>query len=274
MSRLFARAGRRPALLITMALWLWEPAAAQSHRPLTTESADTLEWGKGQVEIGVSTFRLRPPLRGDDGRLWNLPELGASVGLGPTAELQVEGAGVMFFDADERDSATEPGDWTFWTKVRFWRGTPFQPVVAGRLGVKLPVATNETGLATDSTDFFAHVILSQRVSGARFHLNLGVAVLGLPTRASAQVDALTYGLALEAPLPGRPTLVGEVAGQRGSGTLFDRSFVRVGVRWEAAGVRWDAALTAGLIDQSEDWGVTTGVVLPFSWKPTEGIPSP
>jgi len=268
------RAGRGLALATVVALPLCAPALAQSHRPLTTESADTLQWGQGQVEIGVSTFRLTPPRRGDKGRLWSFPDLGASVGLGPTAELQVEGSGILRFDSESADSATEPGDWTFWTKVRFWRGTPFQPVVAGRLGVKLPVTTNETGLGTDQTDFFAHVILSQRVSGARLHLNLGVAILGEPTRPTAQNDALTYGFAWEIPLHEKATLIGEIAGQDGTGALFDRSYVRSGVRWEAAGVRWDAALSAGLIDESEDWGLTAGVVLPFSWKPKEGIETP
>jgi hypothetical protein len=246
-------------------------AFGQGMRPLTTESADTLEWGRGDIEIGIGTFQTR--VLGQRGQLWEIPQLAARVGLGPTAELRLQGNGLLDFDPDSGDDAREPGDFTFWAKVRFWKGTGFQPVVAGRIGVKLPVTSNESGLGTDETDFLAQLILSQKVSRSRLHLNLGLAVLGDPTRTSAQSDAFTYALAAGVPLGGRARLVGEIAGQQGPGRFFDRSFVRAGVRWEAAGAVWDTGVSAGLIDESEDWGIVAGMTRGFSWTPKEAAPS-
>lgn len=261
-----------PLAIGAAVLCLATPARAQSDRPLTTEPAGTLAWGSIEVELGVSTFRKRSP-DGERGRVWNVPTLGAVAGVGPAADLKIEGAAITQFDPRRGDTQREPGDFFLWTKVRFWRGTPFQPVVAGRLGVKIPVSSDESGLGTDETDFFAQLILSQHVSQARLNLNLGLAILGDPERRATQNDALTYGLAWVVPWGERVRIVGEVAGQQGAGSVFDRSFARLGARWKAAGVLWDAALSIGFIDQSEDWGVLAGVALPFSWKPKEGAPT-
>jgi hypothetical protein len=245
------------------------PAAAQSDRPLTTEPAQTLTWGEVQVELGVSSFRTRGD-PGERGYLWNVPTVAAVAGIGPAADLKVEGSAVVSFNPERGESVREPGDFTFWTKVRFWRGTPFQPVVAGRIGVKIPVTSDESGLGTDETDFFAQAILSQNIAQSRLNLNLGLSILGDPRQRTTQNDAFAYGVSWVVPLSDAVRVVGEVAGRQGPGTLFDSSFARLGARWNAAGVVWDAALSAGFIDSSEDWGVLAGVVLPFTWKPKEG----
>lgn len=250
---------------------LGSPAAAQSDRPLTTEPATTLGWGELQVEIGAATFRTRD-LGGRRGRQWSFPTLAATAGIGPAADLRLEGSALVRFDPESGRSVQEPGDFTFWTKVRFWRGTPFQPVVAGRIGVKIPSTSDESGLGTDETDFFAQLILTQSVSKARLNLNIGLAILGDPERNSDQNDAFSYGVSCVVPVSERLRIVGEVAGRQGTGTTFDQSYARAGARWMAAGVLWDAALTVGFIDQSEDWGAVAGVTLPFSWKPKEGTP--
>ncbi len=260
----------RWSMVSALILGLCSTASGQGMRPLTTESADTLEWGSGEVEVGIGSFQTR--LQGQRGQLWEIPQLAARVGLGPTSELRVEGNGAMAFDPDTGDDAREPGDLTFWAKVRFWKGTAFQPVVAGRIGVKLPITSEESGLGTDETDFFAQLILSQNVSSSRLHLNLGIAVLGDPTRNSAQNDTLTYALAAGTPIGSRARLVGEIAGQQGAGTSFDRSFVRAGVRWEAAGAVWDVGASFGLIDESEDWGIIAGMTRGFTWTPKEAAP--
>jgi len=270
------RPRRRRALAgcLVAAGWLaafGSPALAQSDRPLTTEPATTLAWGDIELELGVESFRIPNPT-GTRTRLWNAPTLAAVAGIGPAADLRIEGAVLTWINPESGASAREPGDFTIWTKVRFWRGTPFQPVVGGRLGVKIPITSNESGLGTDETDFFAQVILTQQVSRARLNLNLGLAILGDPQRVAAQSDAITYGLGCVVPVGGRLRIVGEVAGRQAPGSVFDRSFARLGARWQAAGVLWDAALTAGFIDQSEDWGALAGVTLPFRWKPKEGIP--
>ena len=267
-----ARTARGRLALAFLALGAAPAAHAQSDRPLTTEPAATLGWGDVEIELGAAGFRTRDP-GGERGRLWMLPTVAAVAGIGPAADLKIEGSALLHFDPESGDSRREPGDFTIWTKVRFWRGTPFQPVVAGRVGVKIPITSDESGLGTDETDFFAQIILSQKVSRARLNLNLGLAVLGDPGEPAAQNDALTYGVSGVLPLGARVRIVGEVAGQQGTGTAFDRSFARAGARWNAAGVVWDAALSVGFIDQSEDWGFLGGVVLPISWTPKEGAPA-
>jgi hypothetical protein len=253
------------------------PAPAQSDRPLATEPAHTLPVGEAQAEVGVTWFEGRD-LAGNEGSLWGLPALAGVVGIGPAADLRVEGSALVGFEpeggqgADDVDAQREPGDFTFWTKVRLWRGTRLQPVVAGRLGVKLPVTSDESGLGTDEVDFHAQVLLSQTLDSARLNLNLGIAILGDPSRQASQNDALTYGLSGVFPLGGRVRILGEVAGRQGPGTFFDRSHARVGARWEQGGILWDAALSAGFIDESEDWGVLAGATFPLTWKPKEEPP--
>lgn len=262
---------------LTAALLASAAALAQSERPLATEPALTLPEGQAQAEAGLSWFEGRD-LAGREGHLWSLPTLAAVVALGPAADLRVEGAALVGFEPEDgggnggRDARREPADFTFWTKVRLWRGTRLQPVVAGRLGVKLPVTSDESGLGTDEVDFHAQVLLSQTLPSVRLNLNLGIAVLGDPGRQAAQNDALTYGLSGVFPLGGRVRVVGEVAGRQGPGTFFDRSHARVGARWERGRVVWDAALSAGFIDESEDWGIIAGATLPFTWKPKEEAP--
>ena len=257
-------------MVSALTLGLCSAASGEGMRPLITESADTLEWGRGDIEVGIGSFQTR--VQGQRGQLWEIPQLAARVGLGPTSELRVEGNGIVAFDPDTGDDAREPGDFTFFTKVRFWKGTGFQPVVAGRIGVKLPITSQESGLGTDETDFFAEVILSQNVSRARLHLNLGLAILGDPTRNSEQNDTFTYSLAAGTPIGSRTRLVGEIAGQQGAGTVFDRSFARAGVRWDAAGAVWDFGASFGLIDESEDWGIIAGMTRGFTWTPKEAAP--
>ncbi len=248
------------------------PVLAQSERPLSTETANTLSWGSGEFELGLGTFRTRVERR--RGQLWQLPQLAGRAGIGPTAELRIEGSGIVWFDPDDGGDRREPGDFTLWTKVRFWKGTPFQPVVAGRIGVKIPVTSNESGLGTDEVDFLVQVILSQRISRSDLHLNLGLAVLGDPDRKAAQNDAFNYSVGAVIPLTDKIKLLGEISGQQGQGSRFDRSFVRAGVRWQSGNTAWDAGLSAGLIDESEDWGIIAGMTRAFTWTPKEAIPQP
>jgi hypothetical protein len=253
------------------------PALAQSDRPLTTEPAHTLPVGEARVEVGLAWLEGRD-VNGNEGSVWGLPTLAGVVGIGPAADFRVEGTALAGFEPEhgqgngDPDSQREPGDFTFWTKVRLWRGTRLQPVVAGRLGVKLPVTSDESGLGTDEVDFHAQVLLSQTLDAARLNLNLGIAILGDPSRQASQNDALTYGLSGVFPLGERVRILGEVAGRQGPGTLFDRSHARLGARWEQGGVLWDAALSAGFIDESEDWGVLAGATFPITWKPKEEPP--
>ena len=79
---------------------------------------------------------------------------------------------------------------------------------------KLPNASNENGLGTDITDFYASLLVGKTVQSMRVVGNVGVAILGDPTSAvPAQNDLMTFGVSVARAMTTAAEIVAEVNGR-------------------------------------------------------------
>ena len=115
---------------------------------------------------------------------------------------------------------------------------------------KLPNASNESGLGLDTTDFFASLVGAKTVQSIRVVGNIGLGILGDPTRGDRQNDVPTHGpLARAVTQPAE--LVAEINGHLDTregaapGNRVARA-VRLGARYTIGGWRADAAILLGI----------------------------
>ncbi|MEP7119123.1 MAG: hypothetical protein ABI880_16165 [Acidobacteriota bacterium] len=258
--------------------------AAAQQRPLVTE--DPLTIGAGQIlfETGVDVAHgITFPSSGLRGDLISGPTIGISVGVGPIAEIQIDGSfyrqltindrvpaplsGVLSFTGDKTHAVD---DFVVATKLRLLNEGPGKPAIGIRFATKLPNASNESGLGLDTTDFFASVLLGKTVKSLRLVGNAGVAIVGDPTVAARQEDLLTFGMSLARAMGGGVELVAEyngrmnlAAGSPAPGTE-NRGVARGGIRFTHGPVRLDAAALVGATSTDLDLGMTAGVTWVFT----------
>lgn len=270
--------------IVSAAFILAAPAlAAAQQRPLVTEDPETVGPGRVLLEVGMDHGRHAVfPASGLEGHLTRLPLVGVSIGISSIAEIQIDGG---FYDrlaiTDRQpapldrmldvsgDSTTDIDDIVFGTKVRLMSETAGRPAIGFRFATKLPNAGNESGLGLDTTDFFASVLVGKTVQSLRLVGNVGVGILGDPTRGDRQNDVVTYGVSLAHALSQAAELVAEVngrvdtrAGEPPPGTE-SRGILRVGARYTIGGWRTDAALLLGTTSLDPEIGVTAGFTYVF-----------
>ncbi|HYN08564.1 MAG TPA: transporter [Vicinamibacterales bacterium] len=259
------------------------PAWAQS-RPLVTEDPETVPAGNILFEAGLE-FQQDAifPASGLTGRLWKIGSFGFSFGVSSIAEIQVDGglrnrlvvtlrdpgaplAGFLDF---EGDSTSDFEDFSIGAKVRFMAETPQRPAMAVRFSTRLPNAGNESGLGLDTTDFNFGLAFAKTVQSVRVVGNVGLGILGDPTRGDKQNDVLTYGVSVARAVATGVEIVGELNGRAStrSGTppvgTDSRSIMRVGARLTRGPVRADGALLVGVTERDPTWGFTGGVTWVF-----------
>ena len=166
-------------------------------------------------------------MSGLTGTLLRLPTFGMNVGLSSIADLQIDAGFHSRLNIDSRERAplssmvTATGTSTFdvddvviGTKIRIAPETARRPGFGFRFATKLPNAGNESGLGLDTTDFFASILVAKTVQSVRLVGNVGVGILGDPTRGDRQNDVLTYGLSFARALTQAAEVVGEVNGRQ------------------------------------------------------------
>ena len=94
-----------------------------------------------------------------------------------------------------------------------WSRTGGAPAFGFRFATKLPNASNESGIGLDTTDFFASLLVGKTVRSIRIVGNVGLGILGDPTRGDRQNDVLTYGVSLARAVTQAAELVGEINGR-------------------------------------------------------------
>jgi hypothetical protein len=271
-------------LVLAAGLLTARPAAAQQ-RPLVTEDPEVIGAGLVLVEGGFDYGRdVLYPLSGLRGNLLRAPVLGVSVGISSIAELQLDGgpfnrltvtqrgvgpaplAGMITFTGD---STHDVEDIVLATKIRIVGETPTHPAVGVRFATRLPNAGNESGLGLDTTDFHAQVLVGKTVQSIRIVGNVGLGILGDPTRGDNQNDALDYGLSVARAVREGLEVVGEVNGRASTrgGTppvgTESRGMMRVGGRLTRGTVRIDAAILLGITSRDPGFGFTAGATYVF-----------
>lgn len=258
------------------------PAAGQQ-RPLTTEDPEVVGAGVLLVEGGFDYSRaIAFPASGLTGHLWRAPLIGLSIGVSSIAEVQIDGglynrlrvtarrpaalAGVLTFNGDTTSSIE---DLVIGTKVRVLSEAPGRPAVGVRFATRLPNAGNENGLGLDTTDFYASALVGKTVESVRIVGNVGLGILGDPTRGDRQNDVLLYGVSVARAVAPNVEIVAEIngradtrAGEPPPGTE-SRGLLRVGGRYTRGALRLDAVLLFGLTARDPGFGLGGGVTYVF-----------
>lgn len=257
------------------------PVFAQQ-RPLVTEDPETVGGGRVLLEAGVDMERdVFFPVSGLRGNRFVFPTVSVSIGLSSIVELQIDGAFYQRLNITERrdaplsslldfdgDETTDVDDFVVATKLRLLSESAGRPAIGLRLATKLPNVSNESGLGTDMTDFYASLLFAKTVQSIRVVGNGGVAILGDPTSAvPEQNDLLTFGLSVARAMTAATELVGEVNGRLNLADgaadpgAENRATMRLGGRYTRGPVRVDAAVLLGMTSRDPSIGFTTG----FTW---------
>jgi hypothetical protein len=274
----------RDSFLIAAAIVLLPFTAFAQQRPLVTEDPETIGAGRVLVEAGLDYGRdVSYPVSGLEGRLLRVPLVGTSVGLSSIAEVQIDGGLFQRLTITDRnpaplsDMVTATGDTTssvddlsIGMKVRLVPKGPSRPAFGVRFATKLPNASNESGLGLDTTDFFASILGAKTVRSVRVVANMGMGILGDPTRGDRQNDVVTYGLSLARALTQAAEVVAEInghldtrSGEPPPGTA-SRGMVRVGGRYTIGSWRADAAVLLGVTSRDPAIGLAAGFTYVFN----------
>jgi hypothetical protein len=259
------------------------PAAAQQ-RPLVTEDPEPIGAGRVLIESGIDYARDQTyTVSGLKGNLWRMPTIGISVGISSIAELQIDGGLYNRLTITSRSPAplssllTVPGNTThdvedivMGTKIRLASETARRPAFGFRFATKLPNASNESGLGTDTTDFLASILGAKTVQSIRVVGNFGFAILADPTEGDRQNDVLTYGASVARAVTQQAEFVSEVNGRVStrSGKAFPgtetRGLLKVGGRFTHGPVRLDTGIFFGLTSIDPTVGFTAGFTYVFN----------
>lgn len=269
------------ALILVLVL---PAAAAAQQRPLVTEDPETIGAGRILLEAGADYQRdVVYPASGLEGHLRRLPLIGISLGIGSVGEVQIDGGLYNRLSITDRrpaalshmlvvpgDSTWHVEDMTVGTKVRLISEGVSRPSFALRSATKLPMASNESGLGLDTIDFFSSLLVAKTMQSIRVVGNIGLGILGDPTRGDRQNDVITYGLSFARAVTQNGEVVGEINGRKDTrkgepppGTE-SRAMMRFGVRYTTGPVRADAALMFGVTPNDPTLGVAAGLTYVFN----------
>jgi hypothetical protein len=274
-------------LTCTVAL-LTASAAFAQQRPLVTEDPETIGEGRVLIEAGFDYARdVEYPVSGLKGHLRRFPLIGISIGIGSIGEVQIDGGLYNHLEITGRtadaplshmltatgDSTWSIEDLVIGTKVRLVSEGAARPSFALRSATRLPNASNESGLGLDTMDFYSSLLVAKTVQSVRFVGNIGLGILGDPTRGDRQNDVVTYGFSFARAITSAAEVVGEINGRKDTregdpppGTE-SRSMVRFGTRYTIGSWRADAALLFGVTTNDPTIGMAAGFTYVFNLPP-------
>lgn len=253
-------------------------------RPLVTEDPETVGSGLILVEGGFDyQKRVYFPVSGLTGDLLRFPTLGISLGVSSIAEIQVDGTPYQRLTVTSREAAplshlltfpdersTDVDDLMVGAKVRLVSEGIGRPAIAVRFATKLPNAGNESGLGTDTMDFYFAALAGKTVQSVRFVGNVGFGILSDPIEGHEQNDVLTYGFSLARAVAEGVEVVGELNGRVGFNPIEEippgtenRGSLRLGGRITRGTVRLDGGIIIGLTSRDPSFGLTAGLTWVF-----------
>lgn len=268
--------------LLPFALCLLPLSVYAQQRPLQTEDPETIGAGRILIEAGLNYDRdVYLPVSGLRGNLFTVPTLGVSLGVSSIAEIQMQIGGYQrmaitdrvmtapfagLLQLDDSGTTDDLEDMHVGAKVRLVSEGTHRPSIASRFSTRLPNAGNESGLGKDMQDFETSILLAKTVQSVRVVGNVGLLMLGNPTRPAAQDDLLFYNLSVARATSPTTEVVGEFVGRANFARTTtpgaeDRGLLRFGARYTRAGVRLDGGILLGLTPRDPEIGFTTG----FTW---------
>ena len=272
---LCACAARGPAPLVA------QGAGHPTQRPLDTVDPALAAPGWVVVETGTSFFHDREiPAVGLSGDVLRVPDLTLRLSLGRRVELRVDTGYEVLLVRERRDgplaaeldydgqSSSDIRDPVVATLVRVRDETSGGPALGVRIATRLPVASNQSGLGLDTTDFFVSLLAAKDAGPNRWVANLGLGILEVPTAVTSQNDVVTYGVSVSRRVGERVALVAGVdghvdpSGQVHPGTE-DTAVLRFGTRVGRGLSTFDAAILVGLAEVDSPVAFTLGVTRAF-----------
>ena len=254
--------------------------AYAQQRPLVTEDPETIGTGRVLLEGGFSLNYDQTNTANDiTGDIARFTSLGASVGISPNAEIQIDGGFLQRLTVTEATPINqllaavplEVGDQTVSfedlvvaTKIRLASEGPSRPTIGLRFGTKLPTASPEKGIGLGTTDFFASFLLGKTVQSVRTVGNVGLFVLGNPETPHDTATALGFGLSIARALTNEFEIVGELNGRLDPfeeivpAGLEGRGVLRVAGRYTYALLRLDFGILIGITSRDPSFGISAG----------------
>lgn len=241
------------------------PAFAWNQLPLLTDSPQVLLAGQVQLDVGLKflsrkNFPFSPFSKDFSRNVLSAPTIGVNFGLGKRVELQLTYE-VLFVEEEELriKEYWESGDLDFFTKVEILEERRHLPGIGIKFGAKLPNASDTYRVGTDETDLAFSALFGKTFSSITMDANLGLLILGDPFNNARQDDLLGYGVAWTIPWKHYITCTAEVAGQAFGTSHNERASALFHVDFEHGAFTWTIAGRAGLLKNSEDWGMSAGV---------------
>ena len=256
-------------------------------RPLVTEDPETIGLDRILFEGGFSLDKDQEfPVHGVAGDITRIGTFGVSVGISPSAEIQVDGGLIQRIDVTERLTTTAPSpvanplvagdrassfdDLVVATKIRLGSESTSRPAIGLRFGTKLPTASPDNGIGLGTTDFFATFLVAKTVQSVRTVGNVGMVVLGNPVTGGDQATALGFGISIARALTDEFEVVGELNGRL---TPFEkivpvglesRGVFRLAGRYTYQMLRLDFGLLAGMTKRDPSFGISAGATYVIS----------
>ncbi len=258
-------------------------SVAAQDMPLQTVDTDTVAPGHLLGQVGFNFFHNETfPLSGLTGDLTDVGVINIRSGLGNIVEIDIQGISQEFLSIHQQgfsyvtlnlqgsNSTNDIGDFSFWTKVRFFGEKEKRPALALRFGYQMPNSDQSRGIGTNSEDIFGELAIQKHFGKLKVFGNLGLAILTSPNTVFSQNDELMYGAAFSYAARPRFRIVGEVNG-RYDDRPFSPNLVgteshgqgRLGVQIDAGGLTWSAAAIAGVNRADARIGFTFGVSKDF-----------
>ena len=254
--------------------------AYAQQRPLVTEDPETIGAGRVLLEGGFSLDSEQSNfVNGLKGDIARLASFGASVGIGATAEVQIDGGLLQRLTVTKRlpnapletitlllpgDRSSSMEDLIVATKIRLASETASRPAIGIRFGTKLPTAVPDKGIGLGTTDFFASFLVAKTVQSVRTVGNVGLLVLGNPATPGDSATALGYGMSVARAVTNAFEIVGEVNGRLTPfekivpAGLESRGVLRLAGRYTYAMLRLDFGLLAGITERDPSFGISAG----------------
>ncbi len=241
------------------------PAAAWNALPLLTESPATLPGGSVQIELGCGFLghknsAFSPFSRHYHRNVLSWPTFGGRIGLGSRVDLHMTYE-VLFVEEDELriKERWKSGDLAFFTKIHVMQERRRRPGLGVMLGAKLPNASNTYRVGTDETDLVFFLLAEKRLAPIIINAQTGLLILGNPDGLARQDDLLGYGLAATVPLRDDVFARLELAGQTLGTAKNQRASAILHILLDQNHLLWNLSGRAGLLPNSESWGLSGGV---------------
>jgi hypothetical protein len=267
--------------ICTVVFCLALPAAGYAQqRPLITEDPETIGAGRILLEGGVELDADQGnDAYGIEGDIAHIATFGASVGISPSAEIQIDGGLIQRLTVSERipnaplfmttplvagDRSSGFEDLIVATKLRFASETETRPAFGARFGVKLPTADPDKGIGLGTTDFFVSALVAKTVQSVRTVGNVSLIALGNPESAQEPASALGFGVSVARAVTNAFEVVGELNGRLTPfqkivpAGLESRGVFRLAGRYTYSMLRLDFGLLAGLTDRDPSFGISAG----------------